>query len=300
MPGCGIHLILASRVPAAAPGPADRAARSAFLAGAVAPDMGYCPGGDRFTSDLAHYVRSGELARSLLGSADGPAAAAFARGWATHVLADALIHPLINRAAGELVGGHSAGPLTFADDPAAHIRVEQGLDAVIAARFGASALWPGGHRSFIAPAVRVLGRAYAGTYGVTPPDRALAASCRALARSVPLLMGYGRAVGRWFAGADGVGAAAGVVFRTAGAATALLPRSPVGAFARPAPPPDWLVGEILAMIDAFPARFAAVEARGLADLPDYNLDTGETGDAAAAYELAVGTREALARRGGSV
>jgi hypothetical protein len=300
MPGCGIHLILASRVMALAPGPADRAARAAFFAGALAPDMGYCPGGDRFTSDLAHYIRTGELTRSLAGSARDGTTAAFARGWATHVLADALIHPLINRAAGELVGGRPSGPLTIADDPAAHIRVEQGLDAVIVTRLGASALWPGGNRSFITPAVRLLRGAYAATYGVAPSDRALAASCRALARSVPLLLGYGRVVGRWFARDDGWGTAVGVAFRTAGVATTLVPRSPVYALMRPAAPPGWLVDEILAMIDAFPARFAAVEARGLADLPDYNLDTGETDEAAAAYQPAVGTREALRRRGGNV
>jgi hypothetical protein len=300
MPGCGLHLILASRVLAAGPDLTDRAARAAFFAGAVAPDMGYCPGGDRFTSDLAHYVRSGRLARSLAASAGDPAAAAFARGWATHVLADALVHPLINRAAGELVGGRSSRPLTFADDPAAHVRVEQGLDAVIAARFGASALWAAGQRSFIAPAVRLLRDAYAATYGVAPSVRSAAASCRALARGVPLLLGYGRVVGRWFGRTDAVADAAGVAFRAAGAATALFPRSVYHSLARPVAPPDGLVDEIVGVIDAFPARFAAVEARGLADLPDYNLDTGETDEAAARYEPAVDTREALRQRGGSV
>jgi hypothetical protein len=64
-------------------------------------------------------------------------------------------------------------------------------------------------------------------------------------------------------------------------------------------PPDWLIDEILGVIDAFPARFAELETSGLADLPDYNLDTGATDDAAT-YGPAVGTREALRRAGGNV
>src|SRR5262249_61645088 len=45
--------------------PVGLASRAAFLIGSVAPDMGYFPGGEKFLSDLAHYVRSGALVRAL-------------------------------------------------------------------------------------------------------------------------------------------------------------------------------------------------------------------------------------------
>src|SRR5215207_3945903 len=86
MPGCGTHLILARRVLGTGPGSGSGAERAAFFTGSVGPDMGYFPGGDKFTSDLAHYVGVGQLVRALVRSADNPVAAAFARGWATHIL----------------------------------------------------------------------------------------------------------------------------------------------------------------------------------------------------------------------
>jgi hypothetical protein len=292
MPGCGVHLVIAARV--LGPGPAGAATRAAFLAGAVAPDMGYFPGGDRFVSDLAHYVRSAGLARCLVRAAGGPVAAAFARGWATHVLADGLIHPLINRAAGELTG--RPGPRTFADDPAAHVRVEQGLDAVVGARLGAT--WRVAGRPPAGPVVGPLGEAFARTYGFRPARSALAASVRAADRAVPVLLGYGRAVARRFAGGRGgpAGAATDLLFAAARVATAAVPRSPAAAFARPARPADRLVDEVIRVIDGFPDRFAAAEARGFADLADLNLDTGEP--ETAPYAPSSDTLDRLHRAGG--
>jgi len=52
----------------------DPALRAAFLAGTVGPDMGMYPGGEPLFSDLAHYVRSGELARALVRAARSIAA----------------------------------------------------------------------------------------------------------------------------------------------------------------------------------------------------------------------------------
>jgi len=292
MPGSGLHLILADRVLAIAPGAVvDRETRIAYFAGCVAPDMGYCPGGDAFTSDLAHYVRSGELVRSLANSADSAIARAFSRGWATHVVADALIHPLINRGVGALTGKNSR---TFADDPGAHVRVEQGLDAVIANRFSASVLWPAGVTAFQKPAVRVLSASYRMTYGYFADERTLAASCRALARSIPILLGYGRILERAFA-ANGV---VDPVLRLAGRATALVPRIPLAGFLGPAKPPLWLVAETVESIEDFPRRFLDAESRGFADLPDFNLDTG-TLDSAVDYAPAHATFEELHRCGGA-
>src|SRR5262249_13193581 len=145
--------------------------------------------------DLAHYIRSGQLARSLLRSAPDPVTRAFARGWATHVLADALIHPLINRAAGELLG--RGEPLTFADDPVGHIRVEQALDGVVAARFGYPALPTAGCTAAFGSVVSALETGFRQTYGFAPPISRVAASFRALVRGVPMLLGYGRFAAWW-------------------------------------------------------------------------------------------------------
>ena len=296
MPGCGIHLILASRV---ANSFRDRSERASFFAGAIAPDMGYFPGGDRFTSDLAHYVRAGELARSLKRCANEGYAASFARGWATHVLADILIHPLINRAASELAGNSPSNALTFADNPVAHIRVEQGLDAVIAARFRPSRFWRARNQSFVAVAVRLLSQAYGETYHYASSIRHLTRSCQAVSLGVPLLLRYGRSASQLFGACDGRKAEASRgAFALARLATALFPRSPLNALSRPHPPSDWLLSEVSRAMDEFPARFSAIEASGLADLPDCNLDTGELENVP--YPLALAAREELARRGGTI
>jgi hypothetical protein len=251
--------------------------------------MGYFPGGDRLTSDLAHYIGAGQLVRALVRSADGRIAAAFARGWATHVLADVLLHPLVNRAVGEWRGAAS-GAMTFADDPAAHIRVEQGMDAVLADRCGARALWPGRTRAVLPPVVWLLATAYRATYRFAPSKSALAASCRALRRGTPLLLRYGRAAVHLFARR----APARGAFAAARFATWLFPNSPAHSFARPCRPPDWLIAESLRVMTEFPTRFAALEANGFADLPDYNLDTGELEDAP--YPPSRATREQLRTR----
>lgn len=294
MPGCGVHLILAARVLGAGPGSRGDPDRAAFFAGAIGPDMGYFPGGDRFASDLAHYVRAGRLVRALVRAAGARATAAFARGWATHVLADVLLHPPINRAVAELTRGPESGGLTFADDPVGHIRVEQGMDAAFSERFGASALWPGGSRAFIPPAVRLLAAAYRETYRFAPSEHRLLASCRAVGRGVPLLLGYGRVAVRSFGSRDLPAVAVGSGFAAARLATALVPWCPAYAFSRPCPPSERLTAAVLRVIDEFPARFAALEASGFEDLRDYNLDTGEPEEAP--YAPAHATRERLRAR----
>ncbi len=284
MPGCGVHLVLAARVLGAGPGSETDAARAAFFTGALAPDMGYFPGGDRFASDLAHHVRTGQLVRALARSASGSTAAAFARGWAAHVLADVLVHPLVNRAAAELSRG------TSPDDHVDHIRVEQGLDAVLSARFGASALWPQA-RAHLPTVVQQLAAAYRETYRFAPLERELTASGRAIARGVPLLLRYGRVAVRAIEGRSLPALAIGGAFAAARLATALAPQRPIYAFSRPCRPSEQLTTEVLKVFEEFPARFAALEASRFADLIDYNLDTGEPEDVP--YPPAHATRERL-------
>jgi hypothetical protein len=290
MPGPALHFALAMR--AARPF-ATGAERCAYLTGSVAPDLGYFPGGDRLASDLAHYVCSGRLTEALVRGATDRISAAFARGWATHVVADALVHPLINRAAHELVRGMRDGALTFADDPASHIRVEVGLDATIADRFPTPDP-PGASRvvatRFVVP---LLASAYRATYGLPRPASTLARSYRALTRGLPFLTRYRRlaaaSIGRGI-----VARAAAAAFALARASTAWAPGTPAYAFARPLPPSEWLLGEVLRAVRDFPAHFETFEATGFESLIDANLDTGEP--ETVPYLLSHAAHEQLAAR----
>lgn len=131
MPHFALHILLACRVAEAGdanfPERRDPAWKNAFLHGAVGPDMGFFPGGERLLSIAAHAVRTGDLARTLHATADTPEQWAFARGWITHMLGDVLIHPLINREA-ELLLAREERAVTVAWHQNAHIRVELGLD----------------------------------------------------------------------------------------------------------------------------------------------------------------------------
>jgi hypothetical protein len=300
MPGCGLHLVLADRVLASGAVPGGAGVRAAFRAGAVAPDMGYFPGGHRFVSDLAHYVRSGALVRALVRCAGDDTARAFALGWATHVLADVSIHPLINRAAGALVHGDPDRPLHFADNPVAHVRVEQGLDATVIGRFSpptVPALPNDGMRSVGA----MLAAAYRETYGPVTSRRKLVGSYRVAARLAPLLLAYLRASAYWF-GEPGVPPPA-LVMRVASAAfratRRLLRGRPLQGLTDPVPAPGWLMDAIDGVVESFPARFADLRA-GLADLADHNLDTGAVSTPAPTYPPAAATVRELGRRGGRV
>lgn len=133
MPHFALHVLLASRVAEVieveSPAPGDQIQRNAFLHGAVGPDMGFFPGGDHVLSLAAHGKRSGDLVRALHETAETPQHRAFVRGWLTHMLADILIHPIINRAAAELLERKRL-TLTPAAEFHSHITVELGLDAV--------------------------------------------------------------------------------------------------------------------------------------------------------------------------
>ena len=133
MPHPAFHLKLASDLldfwsthPDSSPfSPFESKHRSAFLHGSLGPDLGFFPGSPRVLAELAHHGPTGDLTRELLAQARDAQQAAFAWGWATHVLADALIHPIVNRFAARLAqcSIHERAlilPL--------HIRIEIGLD----------------------------------------------------------------------------------------------------------------------------------------------------------------------------
>ena len=296
MPGSAVHLLIADRVmgPDLPPG---AAAREALRLGSVAPDMGYFPGGDQFASDLAHYHTPATLTRNLWRLAQDEVGRQFARGWATHVLADVLIHPLINRAAGELTGGPT--PRTYAEDPVAHVRVEQGLDAAVAGRGVRPPRVPvSAHWGLTA----LLGEAYRRTYGVGPPGLRLEASILATARFCPWVLGYARAAGwrlRLAPGATHPGVLAAAGFDLARMVSALARRTVLYGLGHPIAPSPWLLAESDRVIATFPERFAAFAATGFVALPEANLDTGEVEPASHPYPLTARTAAELDRRTGA-
>lgn len=67
-----------------------------FLAGTLAPDVGYYPLGPKVLSDLVHRQANADLTRAMLQQADSTQERAFAAGWALHVETDVTTHPRIN------------------------------------------------------------------------------------------------------------------------------------------------------------------------------------------------------------
>src|SRR5215469_16827986 len=102
--------------------------------GSAVQDMGYYPFGNKFFSNLTHYVRSGEFVLNLLGDAQDVKELAFALGALAHYVADSYGHP---RATNRVVPimypklEEKFGPVvTYEDSPAAHLKVEFSFDVV--------------------------------------------------------------------------------------------------------------------------------------------------------------------------
>ncbi|CAN5828130.1 hypothetical protein BH23GEM6_BH23GEM6_22060 [soil metagenome] len=135
MPNSGLHLSYAlsaldiwSRNRSNAPFPVDdQRAADLFIYGSVAPDIGFFPGTRRDFSELAHRNGGAGLIRLLRRSAITPAQRGYMCGWVAHLLADRVVHPLIDRAAAERL---ATGELQISHRPehVAHMRVEYGLD----------------------------------------------------------------------------------------------------------------------------------------------------------------------------
>lgn len=106
----------------------ERSIRSCLIAGAIAPDAGYLPGNFRFFSDLAHYMRTGELCKQMLRQATSDHQVAFAIGWFSHVAGDVFFHPLINKETARLLNYPADRTVSYCEAPSIHIRIELGWD----------------------------------------------------------------------------------------------------------------------------------------------------------------------------
>ncbi len=280
MPGVTLHLDLAHRVLARARDlpfdPANPLALNAFRQGAFGPDLGYFPGCWRPLSDLAHCVNVGDLARWLVGRARTPAEHAFAAGWVTHILADHAVHPLIGCAVGALLHGRAG---TFVDghtQPAAHVRVEAGLDAYWAGRCPELRHTPMSP-VFDGHSIRFLADAYAATYRATFPRTLLLRSHRLAAVQVR----QGLALSAWSHRALRTVCGRPLAQQLPGPASgltrmcrALGHRSRALAFLLPVRPSEWLATAAEDVVGALPDLVLKELATGLSGVENWNLDSG--------------------------
>ena len=285
MPNAGVHLLLVSTVlerwrasPADAPfDPTDAAAVRGFMHGSLAPDIGYFPGGVRLFSELAHLERPADLARAMLASAQTPEHRAYALGWATHLLADAAIHPLLNEAGGEYLYGDRTRPVSSTEDVITHMRLEFGLDAAMLARFSvADGVWCEGNVT--AETIGCLVRAFQDTYGWSPAAASLLASHRFSGRLSRIALTISRVHGATFRRRPAHRATRALV---AAASFPILRAvrdragAPVlNAVMRPLPSPRWLVDATADAVHGVASSFEERCGTDLAALPNVNLITG--------------------------
>jgi hypothetical protein len=284
MPCATVHLHLSDRILArwkADPGSApfavsDPSLRRAFLHGAMAPDMGFVPGVDRFVSELAHYVDPAGLTRSLFRQARTPDEQAFAWGWASHVLGDVFLHPRVGKAVGERIHGDRERRMNAEEDLPTHVGLEVGLDLALLDRIpGISSLPP---EPFLDRRnERLLGGALEATYKLSWDPGELVRSHR---RAVLLTALWPRAI-RLTAEAPSRSG----LLRKATEPVLTLVRSlgrrlsgsdsPMRGFLTPLEPPGWLVDSVLAFGDEIPDLLARLVREGLEALENRNLETGE-------------------------
>ncbi len=287
MPCASVHLLLAGRVldawtraPSTAPFRVGTSEiRRAFLSGALAPDAGFVPGTDRGLSELAHYVRPGDLARAILGHARTQEERAFALGWATHVLADVELHPLVGRAVGERRFGDRNHRVNTADDEATHMSLEVGLDlCVLHAEGSRLPEAPAGGWVQGAGEARLLLAALQTTYGLSWRPEPVVADQRRSSWMMRLWPRALRVVAHGGSGAAGWGTTGEGHGLLAHLLELVRARSAPGTAARgflaPECPPPWVLERFWAGVEGFSARFQEAVESGLATLGNRNLETG--------------------------
>jgi zinc dependent phospholipase C len=161
--------------------------------GSLIQDMGYYPFGNKYFSDLTHYVRSGDFIDNLLQEASDINEYAFALGALSHYSSDNCGHPTINQVVSiefPKLGRKFGSEVTYADDPKAHIRTEFGFDMVQVAK---NRYTSDRYHDFIGFEVSkpVLERAFLKTYNIplsdviTDEDRAIGTFRRAISKVIP-------------------------------------------------------------------------------------------------------------------
>lgn len=187
-----IRPLLVARFPEATPDDLKKAHAFAY-GGSLVQDMGYYPFGNKYFSDLTHYVRSGDFVVNLLNEASDVDEYAFALGALAHYSSDNMGHPIVNRSVAIVfpkLRNKYGDNVTYEEDPKAHIRTEFGFDMVQVAK---NRYTTDSFHDFIGFEVSkpVLERAFQDTYGIplsevlSNEDLAIGTFRRAISRIVP-------------------------------------------------------------------------------------------------------------------
>ena len=187
-----IQPLLLAKFPNSSPEELRKAHAFAY-GGSLVQDMGYYPFGNKYFSDLTHYVRSGDFIVNLIHEACDLNEYAFALGALAHYSSDNMGHPAINQSVAILFphlrkkyGSH----VTYENNPKAHIRTEFGFDVTQVAK---NRYTSDRYHDFIGFEVSkpVLERAFQDTYGIPlnevlkNEDLAIGTFRRAISRVLP-------------------------------------------------------------------------------------------------------------------
>src|SRR5436305_6865186 len=188
-----IRPLLLKRFPQATPDDIKQAHAYAY-GGSVVQDMGYYPFGNKYFSDLVHYVRTGDFVAALVEEASDINEYAFALGALAHYSSDNMGHPAINQVVAiefPKLKAKFGNEVTYADDHKAHIRTEFGFDMVQVAK---NRYTSDRFHDFIGfeVATPLLERAFQKTYGLSldetlggDEDVAISSFRRAVSKFVP-------------------------------------------------------------------------------------------------------------------
>ena len=187
-----IQPLLTKRFPGASAEDLKKAHAFAY-GGCLVQDMGYYPFGNKYFSDLTHYVRSGDFLVNLLNEASDLNEYAFALGALAHYSSDNLGHPIVNQAVAlqfPKLRKKFGKEVTYADNPKAHIRTEFGFDVTQVAK---NRYTSDRYHDFIGFEMSkpVLERAFQDTYGIplsdvlTKEDLAIGTFRRAISTILP-------------------------------------------------------------------------------------------------------------------
>jgi hypothetical protein len=128
--------LLKKRFPAATDDDVQKAHAFAY-GGSLIQDIGYYPFGNKYFSDLTHYVRSGDFIVNVIKESSDLNEYAFALGALAHYSSDNCGHPTVNQAVGlefPKLRKKYGSVVTYEDDPKAHIRTEFGFDVTQVAK----------------------------------------------------------------------------------------------------------------------------------------------------------------------
>jgi hypothetical protein len=188
-----IKAILLKRFPGSTPEQLKEAHAYAY-GGAIIQDMGYYPFGNKFFSDLTHYVRSGDFVTNLIVDSASLDDLAFAIGALSHYDSDCEGHPLGTNKAVPLLypklRTKFGSVVTYEDDPIAHVQTEFGFDVLEVAK---GRFAPVSYHNFIGfeVATPLLIRAFRDTYSLELKDvfsdvnLAVGSYRRAISRTIP-------------------------------------------------------------------------------------------------------------------